>query len=37
MSEMMINTTDFIQRDDWLTIENEYFHCHVKWSAVSSV
>jgi len=36
VSEMIINSVDFEQRGDWLNIENNYFHCHINWSQITS-
>lgn len=36
VSEMMLNSADFSQRGDWISIENDYFHCHINWSEVTS-
>lgn len=34
VSELLIHASDFGQRGDWLTIENEHFHLHIDWSQV---
>ncbi len=36
VSEMMIKSAEFEQRGDWLNIENDYFHCHINWSNVTT-
>lgn len=35
ISELMIHAKDLVQKNDWLTIENEYFHLHINGSKVT--
>ncbi|MCK5122445.1 MAG: precorrin-3B C(17)-methyltransferase, partial [Methylococcales bacterium] len=34
--ELFLHGKDFVQKADWLSIENEAFHLHVNWSLVTS-
>jgi len=33
--ELFLQGADFKQKGDWLSVENEAFHCHINWSKVS--
>jgi precorrin-3B C17-methyltransferase len=35
VSELFLQSQDFVRRNDWLNIENEAFHLHINWSRVS--
>ena len=34
--ELFLQGKDFVQKNDWLSIENEAFHLHVNWSLVKT-
>jgi len=34
--ELFLQGKDFVQKNDWLSIENEAFHLHVNWSLVKA-
>ena len=36
ISELKMHAKDMAQKNDWLNIENEYFHLHVNWPSVAS-
>ncbi len=37
ISELKMHAKDMVQKNDWLNIENDYFHLHINWPSVTNV
>ncbi len=37
ISELTIQAKELVQKNDWLSIENEHFHLHINWPSVAKV
>ncbi len=37
ISELKMHAKDMVQKNDWLNIENEYFHLHINWPSIANV